>query len=113
MALKAAEGVAKMSGHFMRQAFKSSPFAFVGGLLALGAMKRLKNRVDPRRYNGGMFLGLGGICVKSHGGSDEIGTKHAILTAVDLVENGFNERVSVEIEQLMSQESFISPESAA
>lgn len=108
VALKTAEGVGKMTSQFMRDAFKSSPFAMIGYLLASGAMARLKKRVDPRTYNGGMFLGLGGVCVKSHGGSDEIATKHALLTAANLVENGFNERVCVEIEQLMNQESFIS-----
>ena len=108
VALKTAEGVGKMTSQFMRDAFKSSPFAILGYLLASGAMKRLKKRVDPRTYNGGMFLGLNGVCVKSHGGSDEVATKHAILTAANLVENGFNKRVTAEIEQLMSQESFIS-----
>ncbi|MEM6781404.1 MAG: phosphate acyltransferase PlsX [Pseudomonadota bacterium] len=108
VALKTAEGVGKMTSQFMRDAFKSSPFAMLGYMLASGAMKRLKTRVDPRTYNGGMFLGLNGVCVKSHGGSDELATMHAILTAADLVDNGFNERVCVEIEQLMNQESFIS-----
>lgn len=108
VALKTAEGVGKMTTQFMRDAFKSSPFAMLGYLLASGAMKRLKKRVDPRTYNGGMFLGLAGVCVKSHGGSDEVATKHALLTAANLVENGFNDRVCVEIEQLMSQENFIS-----
>ncbi len=108
VALKTAEGVGKMTSQFMRDAFKSSPFAMLGFLLASGAMARLKKRVDPRTYNGGMFLGLGGVCVKSHGGSDEVATMHAILTAANLVENGFNQRVCVEIEQLMNQESFIS-----
>ena len=108
VALKTAEGIGKMTSQFMRDAFKSSPLAMLGYLLASGAMKRLKSRVDPRTYNGGMFLGLSGICVKSHGGSDEVATMHAILAAANLVENGFNDRVSSEIEQLMSQESFLS-----
>lgn len=108
VALKTAEGVGKMTSHFMRDAFKSSPFAILGYLLASGAMKRLKERVDPRTYNGGMFLGLNGVCVKSHGGSDEVATMNAILTAARLVENGFNQRVIAEMEQLVSQESFMS-----
>lgn len=108
VALKTAEGVGKMTSEFMRDAFKSSPFAMLGYLLASGAMARLKKRVDPRTYNGGMFLGLNGVCVKSHGGSDEVATMHAILTAANLVENDFNNRVCVEIDQLMSQESFMS-----
>jgi glycerol-3-phosphate acyltransferase PlsX len=108
VALKTAEGVGKLTSHFLKEAFKSSPLAFLGYLLAAGAMKRLKNKVDPRKYNGGMFLGLNGVCVKSHGGSDEIGTERAILVAIDLVRGDFNKRVAYEIEQLMSQESFFS-----
>lgn len=108
VALKTAEGVGKLTSHFLKESFKSSPFAFLGYLLAMGAMKRMKNRVDPRKYNGGMFLGLNGVCVKSHGSSDVIGTERAILVAADLVRGGFNKRVAFEIEQLMSQESFFS-----
>jgi glycerol-3-phosphate acyltransferase PlsX len=113
VALKTAEGIGKLTSQFLRDAFKSSPLAMLGYALAAGGIKRLKERVDPRHYNGGMFLGLDGICVKSHGGSDELGTKHAILVAADLVRGGFNKRVAYEIEQLMSQESFFSVSSGS
>jgi glycerol-3-phosphate acyltransferase PlsX len=109
VAIKVAEGVGKLTGHFIRQAFKSSPFAMLGALLAYGGMKRLKHRVDPRLYNGGMFLGLNGICVKSHGGSDDVGVANAILRAAELVHHGFNVQVAAEIESVMGQESFLSP----
>jgi len=108
VALKTAEGVGKLTSKFMRDAFKSTPMAMLGYMLCAGAMKRLKDRVDPRKYNGGMFLGLDGVCVKSHGSSDQTGTENAIMVAADLVRNGFNKRVAFEIEQLMSQESFFS-----
>lgn len=108
VALKTAEGVGKLSKHFLTDAFKSSPLAMLGYLLARGAMKRMKDKVDPAKYNGGMFLGVNGICVKSHGGSDVVGTENAIMVAYDLIRNGFNQRVADEIEQLMSQESFVS-----
>jgi glycerol-3-phosphate acyltransferase PlsX len=108
VALKTAEGVGKLTSFFLKEAFKSSPFAFIGYLFASGAMKRMKERVNPSNYNGGMFLGLDGICVKSHGGSDEVGTANAILVAAELVRGGFNKRVAFEIEQLMSQEAFVS-----
>jgi glycerol-3-phosphate acyltransferase PlsX len=106
VALKTAEGVAKMSEYYMRRAFKSSPFAMLGALLAYRSFKKVKKELDPRYYNGGMFLGLDGICVKSHGGSDHIGFANAIKVAAELAHRGFNDRVAVEIEQLMSQESF-------
>lgn len=108
VALKTAEGVGKLSKDLMTQAFKSSPLAMLGYLLSRGAINRMKNKIDPRKYNGGMFLGVNGICVKSHGGSDVDATENAIIVAYDLIRNGFNKRVADEIEQLMSQEKFIS-----
>lgn len=108
IALKTAEGVGKLSKHFLTEAFKTSPLTMLGYLLCRGAISKMKDKVDPRKYNGGMFLGVNGICVKSHGGSDIMGTENAILVAADLIRNGFNQRVADEIEQLMSQESFIS-----
>lgn len=101
VALKVTEGVASLMKVFMKDAFRSSPLAMLGALLASGAMKKLKKRMDPRLYNGGMFLGLDGICVKSHGGMDEVGFKSAILMAADLVKQGYNKRVASELQQLV------------
>src|SRR5690606_9922081 len=101
VALKVTEGVASLMKVFMKDAFSSSPLAMLGAVLASGAMKRLKKRMDPRRYNGGMFLGLDGICVKSHGGMDEVGFCSAILMAANLVKQGYNKRVAEELQQLM------------
>jgi len=108
IALKVAEGVGQLMTHILRQEFKASLPAQAGALLARGALKNMKNRMDPRLYNGGMFLGLDGICVKSHGGMDETGFAQAIMVAAHLVERGYNKRVAHEIEQLMGQESFVS-----
>ncbi len=108
VALKTAEGVGKLSKDLLTEAYKSSPLAMLGYLLSRGAINRMKNKIDPRKYNGGMFLGVNGICVKSHGGSDVEATESAIIKAYDLIRNGFNKRVADEIEQLMSQEKFIS-----
>lgn len=110
VALKTAEGVGKLTKEFLSDAFKSSPLAMLGYLLASGAMKRMKKRVDPRYYNGGMFLGLNGVAVKSHGGSDIIGTINAIEVAAHLVQNDFNQKVALEIEHLMAQELYSSAE---
>ena len=107
VALKVAEGVADLSSHMFKQGLKSSPIAMLGGLLAYGSLKRVKKRMDPRAYNGGMFLGLNGICVKSHGGMDAYGFSNAILVAANLVQQGYNDRVATEVEELMNQESFI------
>jgi len=112
VALKVAEGVSKLMGDFVKKAFASSLIAKIGGLLSYSALKKTKKLMDPRFYNGGMFLGLDGICVKSHGGMDDVGFANAIKVAANLVEHGFNKRVAIEIDQLMSQESFISSLSA-
>ncbi|MEM7617961.1 MAG: phosphate acyltransferase PlsX [Pseudomonadota bacterium] len=107
VALKTAEGVGKLTKVYLTEAFKSSPLAMLGYLLSRGAIKSMTDKVNPSKYNGGMFLGVNGICVKSHGGSDIAGTENAIMVAADLIKNGFNKQVAEEIEQLMSQESFI------
>jgi glycerol-3-phosphate acyltransferase PlsX len=108
IALKVAEGVGKMTGSFIKQAFGESVLAKIGYIFARGALQGMKQRMDPRFYNGGMFLGLNGICVKSHGGMDAFGFSRAILVAANLVREGYNQRVAHEIEQLMEQETFIS-----
>ena len=85
VALKAIEGTAKLYTQFVRDAFRTSTFAKIGYLFASGALTKMRARVDPRRYNGGVFLGLDGVCVKSHGGTDALGFAYAIGVAVDLV----------------------------
>ena len=85
VALKSIEGTAKLYTQWVREVFRTSTFAKLGGLLASGAWIKMRKRVDPRRYNGGVFLGLDGVCVKSHGGTDALGFAYAIGVAVDLV----------------------------
>jgi len=58
----------------------------------------MRDRIDPRRYNGAMFLGLTGIAVKSHGGTDAFGFANAIGVAVDMAANGFNEKITEGLE---------------
>jgi glycerol-3-phosphate acyltransferase PlsX len=100
IALKISEGTAKLYTHFLRDAFFSSRIARVGYALARRALLKVKLRIDPRRYNGAMFLGLNGIAVKSHGGTDAVGFANAIGVAVDLVSHGFNERITEELTRL-------------
>jgi glycerol-3-phosphate acyltransferase PlsX len=100
VALKAAEGTAKLIGSYLKSTFKSSIFAQMGYLLARRAMQKLRKRTDPRRYNGAMFLGLNGIAVKSHGGTDPVGFANAIGVAVDLARGGFLERIRADLGQL-------------
>lgn len=100
IALKTIEGTAKLYTGFVRDAFRTSTFAKLGYLLASGAWRKLRKRVDPRRYNGGVFLGLNGICVKSHGGTDALGFAHALGVAIDMVRYNFNELVVEDFKRL-------------
>nr|WP_211113773.1 phosphate acyltransferase PlsX [Azospirillum picis] len=97
VALKTAEGTAKLFSEFLRRTFATSFLARIGYLLARGAFKRFRERIDPRRYNGAMFLGLRGVCVKSHGGTDAVGFANAVAVAINLAAHGFNERIKEEM----------------
>jgi glycerol-3-phosphate acyltransferase PlsX len=99
IALKTAEGTARLYGEWLKRTFRSSVLARMGYLLSRGAFKKLRVRTDPRHYNGAMFLGLRGICVKSHGGTDARGFSNAVGVAVDLVRQGFNDRVKTELQR--------------
>ncbi|KAF0138614.1 MAG: glycerol-3-phosphate acyltransferase PlsX [Rhodospirillaceae bacterium] len=100
VALKTAEGTARFYTSLLREAFTESLPARLGYLLARPALAKVRNRTDPRHYNGAMFLGLNGICVKSHGGTDEVGFANAIGVAADLVTRGFNDRIKQELAAL-------------
>jgi glycerol-3-phosphate acyltransferase PlsX len=84
IALKTAEGTAQLVNDYLRQTFRSSVMAGLGFIFARSALRKLRKRTDPRRYNGAMFLGLNGITVKSHGGTDALGFANAVDVAVDL-----------------------------
>ncbi len=93
IALKTAEGTVKFFGAALKQAMTSSLRAKLGALLTRSALAELKTRMDPRCYNGAMFLGLNGICIKSHGGTDAFGFAHAVQVAADLITNSINESI--------------------
>ena len=93
VALKSAEGTARLINGFLRETIKSSPFAILGYLMARRAFKKLRARVDPRRYNGASLVGLNGIVIKSHGGADTGAFKQAIHTAMIEVEKNVPERI--------------------
>jgi glycerol-3-phosphate acyltransferase PlsX len=94
VALKTGEGALKLVGDLLRQVFSAGPFAKMGYLFARGALKRLKETLDPRRYNGAVLLGLNGVVVKSHGGADAEGFAHALDVAADMVTYDFNIRIA-------------------
>jgi glycerol-3-phosphate acyltransferase PlsX len=86
VALKTAEGTAKVIVFFLRSAFKRSFLGKLGAFIASGALNSLRRKLDPRSANGGVFLGLNGIVVKSHGGSDSIGFASALDMAIDMAQ---------------------------
>ena len=93
VALKAIEGTAKLYTGWVRDVFRTSTFAKIGYLFSAGAWVKMRKRVDPRRYNGGVFLGLDGVCVKSHGGTDDLGFAYAIGVARDLVRHEYKSKL--------------------
>jgi glycerol-3-phosphate acyltransferase PlsX len=93
IALKTAEGTAKLLATFMRAAFNRSLFSKAGALLAGNALDAFRQRMDPRLHNGGVLLGLNGISVKSHGGSDGAGFATAIGLAADLARDDVSGRI--------------------
>jgi phosphate acyltransferase len=97
IALKTAEGTAKQIGEYLRAAMGRSLLARIGAVLAQGAFRALKDKMDPRQLNGGIFLGLNGIAVKSHGGTDATGFASAIDLAYDMASNGVVKRLASDI----------------
>jgi len=93
VAMKTGEGTAKLISDFLKQEFNAGPFSRLSALFALGVLKRLQRRMDPRRANGGVFLGLNGTVVKSHGSADATGVAAALALAVRLARSGFQDRL--------------------
>ncbi|PWE33965.1 phosphate acyltransferase PlsX [Maritimibacter sp. 55A14] len=97
VALKTGEGTATLVRDLLRDAFKHSPLSRIGALFALTSLKRLQKRIDPRRVNGGVFLGLNGTVIKSHGAADATGVSAAIKLAFQLAQSGFTERLAARV----------------
>ena len=100
VALKTGEGALKLIGGLLRQVFSSSIAARIGYLLARPGLERLREWLDPRRYNGAVLVGLNGVVVKSHGGTDAQGFAHAVDVAMDMVVHRFNERIRADMARI-------------
>ncbi|MGE7369867.1 phosphate acyltransferase PlsX [Neorhizobium sp. NPDC001467] len=94
IALKTAEGTARQIAELLRAAMSRTLLAKIGYLFAKGAFDRLREKMDPRKVNGGVFLGLNGIVIKSHGGTDAEGYAAAIDVGYDMVRNALNEKIA-------------------
>ncbi len=97
VAIKTGEGTASLIGDLLRQAFKYTPLSRLASILAITSLNRLKKRIDPRRVNGGVFLGLNGTVVKSHGGADATGVSAAVKLAFTLADSGFSEKLAARV----------------
>ena len=107
VSLKTAEGAAKLYTEFLRSAFKSSLMAKLGYLLIKPVLSKVMARLDPRKYNGALFVGINGVAVKSHGGTDAIGFANALGVAVDMVDRDLNSSIGEQITHL----NFVATES--
>lgn len=93
IALKTAEGTARQIASYLRAAMSRTLLSRLGYILAKSAFDMLREKLDPRKVNGGVFLGLNGIVIKSHGGTDAEGFAAAIDVGYDMVRNGLNEKI--------------------
>jgi glycerol-3-phosphate acyltransferase PlsX len=94
IAIKTAEGTSKLVSDFLKEAFKATLLGRLAALVALPSLRRLRLRIDPRRVNGGVFLGLNGTVVKSHGSSDGMGVSAGIKLAYTLARSGFTGKLA-------------------
>ena len=94
IALKVMEGASRLIANAMREEFERSPLRKLGYLAARPTLNALRERIDPRRYNGAAMVGLNGIVIKSHGGTDVFGFQRAIEVAVLEARNGVPARIA-------------------
>jgi phosphate acyltransferase len=100
IALKTAEGTAKQLANYLKQSLTRTLLSKLGALLASGAFAALRDRMDPRKHNGGVFLGLNGVVVKSHGGTDALGFATAIDVALEMVRNDLVNKIKTDVEKM-------------
>jgi glycerol-3-phosphate acyltransferase PlsX len=106
IALKTAEGTARQIGEYLRGAMNRSLSARIGYLFARSAFRQLRQRMDPRRANGGVFLGLNGIIIKSHGGTDAEG----FAAAIDLGHGMMRDELLAKIRAALARHSKPGPQ---
>jgi glycerol-3-phosphate acyltransferase PlsX len=112
IALKTAEGTAKQLMAYLRSAMKRTFLSRLGAVLAKSAFEALRDKMDPKRHNGGVFLGLNGIVVKSHGATDAFGFAAAADLAVEMAENKVIEKIAADLAALDENPPTLSEEPA-
>lgn len=99
IALKTAEGTARQLAEYLRAAMSRSILSRLGYVLAKRAFDTLRAKMDPRKVNGGVFLGLNGIVIKSHGGADAEGFASAVTLGRDIAENDMLQKITQDLEE--------------
>ena len=99
IALKSAEGTAKQVGQYLRDAMSRTLMARIGYMFAKSAFDHLRQKMDPRKVNGAVFLGLNGVVIKSHGGTDSEGIASAIDVGHNMVRNNLQDKIAADLEQ--------------
>lgn len=97
IALKTAEGTARQISEYLRAAMRRTWVSRLGAVLASGGFRVLQAKMDPRRSNGGTFLGLNGIAVKSHGGTDALGFASAVDLAYEMAQSRLIARLATDL----------------
>ncbi len=97
IALKTAEGTARQIASYIKSAMTRTLTARIGAFLAQGGFRVLHQKMDPRRINGGTFLGLNGLVVKSHGGTDALGFASAIDLGYEMSRSGLLKRIADDV----------------
>lgn len=103
VALKTAEGTARLVGHYLREALTGSAMSKMGAVMASSGLKQLKSKMNPSNVNGGVLLGLNGVVVKSHGGTDAEGYATALNLAADLAGSRYMEEVAAGLKRDMTE----------
>lgn len=113
IALKSAEGAARLLGGWMKETLTGTLNAKLGALLMIPGLRKLKDRIDPSSNNGGVFLGVNGVVVKSHGGSDARGVASAVTMAASLARRPFRDEVASTVKTVMTRRRRLAEERAA
>ena len=97
VALKSMEGTARLVRHFLREEFGRGLYGRIAGLVAMPVLRSLAGKLDPRRYNGASFVGLDGIVIKSHGGTDAEGFATAVELGYSMARNRLLETINQDV----------------
>lgn len=113
IALKTAEGTARLVVNLLANAFRSSALTKLGYLISRPALRALRSHLDPNNHNGAVLIGLNGVVVKSHGGATANGIANAIGVAHDLVTDDIARRIAVDLENFRARRPASAAASAA